>query len=526
MADVKYVIGVDISTQTISAMLIGVEERGGSPSVLAIPNGGVVSRRCAGSDERGTPSVWVGLVRDCIEELKRQANEAKRAVSIGVCTAFPGAFPIARDGSIDPRAVSLYDNTDDAGIGVGDYEEALGRAEARTLNRMAAGNMAVGLAGLVKSGRLDMEQAAAIVPPNSAFAYALLGAAGVTPDPHYALADYTQTVIGGLYDARTGAPVANAVAELLCLVVPGINVDILRQLLPTPSPSWRNVLSSESTPAVRALLGLPDLTGISIGAGDSPAGALALPSDPDTVVCVRGSSDSPMLMIDAPRGASGMRENVLHYPLPTVTSLADSPWCAVAPTLRSGRVWDWVKRLRFDADDANADSVLEAMALEAFEKRLRARKDSPESSPLMFDTALGGERAPDWDPHATGSITGLVLSHTLGDIALAALEGVSRRLSACIDLMEERYGRRPAGLLLVGGPARNVLWNRLTQAITGKETLATTFADASVLGAALIGYATAYDGAKDDRAVSARLRAASELSARNPLVRPFRVGNS
>jgi len=195
-------------------------------------------------------------------------------------------------------------------------------------------------------------------------------------------------------------------------------------------------------------------------------GCLVLLSGPDTIVNVRGSSDTPALLVNAPRKRRTDRETVLHYPLPTAVSLGECDWCVVAPILRSGRVWDWVRNLRYPDGDAESDSRLEALAVRALKRRLRAPTGSVESAPLKFVPALGGERAPDWDPRATGSITGLIESHDIGDIALAAVEGMSAVLRACIGLMEQRYETTADKLIVVGGPARNALWNWVTGIFT------------------------------------------------------------
>lgn len=534
---IRHIIGIDISTQTVTAMLIGVVEEDGSPAELVVSGAWMESRPCRDEISRKNPAVWLELVRECVAGLKKTAREAELAEAIGVGTTFPGCFAVLADGSVDPQFASLYDNTHDAGICGGVFDEALGRAESETLNRMWPGNMAIGLAHLVRSGGLRLEGVARIVPPNTAFAYELLGAAGCGPDPDGLFSDFTQTAISGLYNARSGEPVPAGVADLLRRAAPEIDPDQLRKLLPGAEPSWRNVVSGEAVGAVRELLGLPKLASVSIGAGDSSLGTLALMGDRETVINVRGSSDSPMILVDAPKPCAGPRETVLHFPLPTATCLSDAPWCVVAPMLRSGRVWDWVRNLRFAEGEPDADAKLEALALEALTSRrggspcpptfgrhgdrpLQASGDGP---PLRFDTALGGERAPLWDAQATGSIVGLVESHGIGDIAVAALEGMSSTLSECIKLMESRYGIQTSRLLLVGGPARNKLWNWITQAGTGKQTFATTFSDASLLGAALLGYGALYDGSEADPHIAQRLLALSRLSSSHPLVAPVQT---
>lgn len=515
MSAMRHVIGIDISTQTITAMLAGVVEQDGRPTDLVISSAWTESRPCRDEISRKSPSIWVELVRECISGLQAKARETEMAEAIGVSTTFPGCFVIARDGSIDPRFVSLYDNTEDAGICGGELEEALGVAEADTVNRMWPGNMAIGLAALWKRG-LSLGDAAKIVPPNTAFASELLKRAGLPTDPAALFSDFTETAISGLYDARTGEPLPEGVRALLARVLPEVSMDQLIGLLPATAPSWRNIIPPKALSSVRELLGLPHLDAVSIGAGDSPLGTLALMGDRDTVINVRGSSDSPMIVVDGPKPRIGSRETVLHYPLPTATKMSDSPWCVVAPMLRSGRVWDWVRSLRFPDGDGEADNKLEALALEALRR-------NPSAPRPRFDTALGGERAPRWDSRATGGISGLLESHGLGDIALAALEGMSRTLSECIGLMEDRYGVETTKLLLVGGPARNRLWNRITQEHTRKTTFATTFSDASLLGAGLLGYGAAYDGREPDKSVSKRLMALSRLSSSHLLVAPVPV---
>lgn len=523
MTGTRWSIGIDISTQTISAMLIGVMESGVAPAELLVTGAWMSSRPCGGDAERRTPATWVRLVRECLDDLRKTARETEMARAIGVSTTFPGVFLILRGGIVDPGLVSLYDNTDDAGLSGAAFEEAFALAETETVNRMWPGNMAIGLAHLIKSHGLRLEDVDAVVPPNTAFAHALLTAAGHQVSPRTLPSDLTQTTISGLYDSRTAEPLPPAVAKLMDVAAQDGGAEALRGLLSRAEPSWRNVVPAGALSAVRKLLGLPRLEAVSIGAGDSPLGSLALLAGEDTVINVRGSSDSPMLVVPSLKERCGARESVLHYPLPTARTAADSPWCVVAPMLRSGRVWDWVRGLRYPRGDGSADRELEALALEALKRRLRSPKGSLERRPLLFDPALGGERAPGWDPRATGSIVGLIETHTLGDIALAALEGVSAALARCISLMEDRYSVHPDKLLLAGGPARNALWNWVTQVFTGKKTFATTFSDASLLGAAMMGYAASFDGHEDDDAIAERLFSLSRLASGHPLIDPVPV---
>lgn len=523
----RYVIGVDISTQTVSAALIAVRESASDsrPAEIAISPEWTASRPCRSEGERKSPAVWVELVRQCVLDLCNRVAETKRAEAIGVSTTFPGILAIIRKNgnagfSFSPQAVSLYDNTEDAGLCADENSSLLAEAERETLCRMWPGNMALGLASLVALGKLNLRDAAALLPPNAAFAWQLFADSGAAAQFWKPISDFTQTAISGLYSVPELRPVPNGSARLLA--ARGISDgELVASLLPRPAPAWRNVVDADALPGVRALLGLPALRAVSIGAGDSPLGCLAVMPDSETVINIRGSSDSPVVLVDAPvPAAAGQRETVLHYPMPTAASPLKCVWCVVAPMLRSGRVWDWVRNLHSAGTSEDADSALESLAAAALKRRLSAPESSPVRRPPVFDTALGGERAPRWDPHARGSISGLLESHDIGDIALAALEGMSRTLRQCLELMESRYGVRRDRMLLVGGPTKNRLWNWVTGVVTGKTVLTTEFSDASLIGAALLGYASAFDGEESDYQISDRLCAVSRLCAAHPLISP------
>ncbi|MGQ9454882.1 MAG: FGGY-family carbohydrate kinase [Armatimonadota bacterium] len=518
MSATTYSLGLDISTQTVTVLLMGVRRSGADLEEVLLCEEWCASSRWAEEVHRKSPRVWVQLVRELIDELGRKCSLVQEVTAIGVSTAFPGNFVVLKDGSLDPRFVSLYDNTDDAVVCGGAYEDLLALAENCTLNRMWPGNMAVGLVHLVKTEGLDLENVLAVLPPNTVFSYALLQEAGAAVEATVLPTDFTQAVIGGLYDARVGAPLPKVVARLMEGCLARFDASRVRGLLPRAVPSWQNTVPSSALGNVRALLGLPSMRAVSVGAGDSPLGALALGADADTIINVRGSSDSPVLTVSEPEPKRGERETVLHYPMPTMASLSGSPWCVVAPILRSGKVWDWVRRLRFAGDDPEADAGLERLAGQALKRRLRCRVP-----PLRFDTALGGERAPDWDPHAAGRICGITEVHDIGDIALAALEGLSVRLAACIRQMESRYNVCPRKMVLAGGPARNDLWSWITGLFLGKEIYRGQFTQASALGAAMLGYAASVSSCANEEQVSRQLRELAILVHQHPAVRPVAV---
>lgn len=521
MQAVRYAIGIDISTQTVSAALAGVREHCGDPVEVHIDPRWLASASYSCDEERKLPSAWVRLAKHCIEQLICGVPEARLSTGIGISTTFPGTFVFTSLES-DPPYCVLYDSTQDAGLLSGGFEEELADAERGTLNRTWPGSMSVGLVHLMRDAGLKLDGLAAVVPPNTAFAHALLRKAGYLTDPLALGSDFTQTIIGGLYAAPQAAPLPESVRQMLRAAIPGLDTTRLEALLPQARPAWTNAVPGQALYRVREYLGLPALEAVSIGAGDSALAVLPLCPDSDTVADVRGSSDTPVMLVSFPQPVECGRERLLHYPMVTAADTRTALWCGAAPILRTGRVWDWVRRLRFDGSDTAADTELERLAVEALVRQLSSVGGKPDAFPL-FRTSLGGERAPSWDSQITGSIWNLIECHSIGDIALAALEGVSASLRGCIELMEARYAVKSKRLLLAGGPTRNRLWNWVTQALTSRETLVTEFADASVLGAALLGHAAACQRKMDNSQVSRQLVRLAGLCSQHTLIRPQRV---
>jgi len=100
--EADYAAGIDISTQTVSAMLVGVREVEGKLSELLIVPGWVVSRPYGGPSERKDPLAWVRLARECLADLLAAVPEAGLVQGLRVSTTFPGAFPIRLEKQI-PR---------------------------------------------------------------------------------------------------------------------------------------------------------------------------------------------------------------------------------------------------------------------------------------------------------------------------------------------------------------------------------------------------------------------------------------
>jgi xylulokinase len=81
---------------------------------------------------------------------------------------------------------------------------------------------------------------------------------------------------------------------------------------------------------------------------------------------------------------------------------------------------------------------------------------------------FSGERTPIHDPHATGAVYGLRLTHTRADLYRALLESVGYGIRHNIEVMRDE-GAQATRILAVGGGTANPLWMQIVSDIAGIE---------------------------------------------------------
>jgi L-fuculokinase len=94
--------------------------------------------------------------------------------------------------------------------------------------------------------------------------------------------------------------------------------------------------------------------------------------------------------------------------------------------------------------------------------------------------------------HGTkGTILGLTLNTTRGQVYRAALEGLAMQLADAIGVFRAGPGIEARALRVVGGGAKNRLWNQVRADVTGLEVIVPAEAEATALGAAIVALAGA-----------------------------------
>jgi xylulokinase len=103
----------------------------------------------------------------------------------------------------------------------------------------------------------------------------------------------------------------------------------------------------------------------------------------------------------------------------------------------------------------------------AFGELAKEASDSrPGANGLVFLPYFSGERTPIHDTNAKGTLFGLNLTHTRGDIYRALIEGIAYGTNHIFETYAEADAR-PRRLMAVGGGTKNHIWLEATSDISG-----------------------------------------------------------
>jgi xylulokinase len=215
-----------------------------------------------------------------------------------------------------------------------------------------------------------------------------------------------------------------------------------------PRLMWSTEIAGHVTPAASAATGLAVGTPVTCGTIDAGAEAVSvgLRRDGDMMLMY----GSTIFIIEkVARRLSDPR--LWHAPW-----LSPGEWTGMAGLATSGTLTHWLRdQIARDlpAETAFATLTEEAMA-------------SPKgANGLICLPYFSGERTPIHDTRAKGTIFGLNLTHTRGDIYRAALEGIACATRHITDTYAEA-GAPPARVLAVGGGTRNEPWLQATSDLT------------------------------------------------------------
>jgi len=111
-------------------------------------------------------------------------------------------------------------------------------------------------------------------------------------------------------------------------------------------------------------------------------------------------------------------------------------------------------------------------------------KSQPGSGGVIFHPYLAGERAPIWDPEATGSFTGLTLNTEKQEIARSVCEGVCYSIKDVIKTMDYPVKE----IRVTGGPSESDFLNQLKADVLQLPVVTTECSDPDLMGLAVLCY--------------------------------------
>jgi xylulokinase len=144
--------------------------------------------------------------------------------------------------------------------------------------------------------------------------------------------------------------------------------------------------------------------------------------------------------------------------------------------LIAGGVLAWVSRILMGDESSEAINRL----------MVEAAASPPGAHGVCFLPYLDGSGPPDRDPTAWGAWLGLSLKHTRGDIARAAVEGISYGIRYLLETAQGYSGVTVGELRCVGGGTRNTFWQQVKADILGLPVDAPSVVDVTAQGAALL----------------------------------------
>ena len=154
-----------------------------------------------------------------------------------------------------------------------------------------------------------------------------------------------------------------------------------------------------------------------------------------------------------------------------------------ANQLGAASAYRWARDVLAEAECAHAeDTGTDAYRL----MDIRAEQSPPGSNGVVFLPHLTGSGYPNWDPDARGVFAGLTFSSTKNDLLRAVMEGITLEAKDMYETMRES-GVSIRSLAITGGATKSRLWRQIIADMFATEVKVLAVADATLVGAAIIG---------------------------------------
>lgn len=422
-----YTLGIDIGTFESKGVL--VDDTGRIVSMAARPHQMIVP--CPGWAEHRAEEDWwgdfVGITRALLADSGVPPEEIR---AVATSAIGPCMLPVDAAGRPLMNGV-LYGVDTRASAEIADLNAAIGQDVILQRGGNALTSQSVGPKILwLRRNRPEIwAQTARVLTSTSYLTFRLTGS--------YAIDHYTAANFSPLYDTAR---------QDWCFDLADI---CTREQL--PRLMWSTEIAGHVTHEAAAATGLAVGTPVTCGTIDAAAEAVSVGvRQPGDMMLMYGSTIFVILVADRP----------LSEP-----SLFHAPWlypgshAAMAGLATSGTLTHWFRDQI--ARDLPRDTAFAALAAEA-------DASPPGAKGLIVLPYFSGERTPIHDPLAKGTIFGMNLTHTRGDLYRATLEGIACATRAITDTYRAA-GQAPARVRAVGGGTKNLPWLQATSDLTGLD---------------------------------------------------------
>jgi sugar (pentulose or hexulose) kinase len=226
------------------------------------------------------------------------------------------------------------------------------------------------------------------------------------------------------------------------------------------------------TPAAAETLGLSTDVAVVLGGHDQVVGAVGSGViRPGSLMLASGTAWVILAAIDAP-----LHDDLLR--LQTYCHAAHDLW-AIIGAYAGGVLLRWYR------DEFMPGQSYDTIVAEAAEAERSSLADHSGRSPLTFLPHFYGAVTPGWDEKAKGSLLGLTLAHTRGDVAFALLRGVALETAWNVQAMKE-MGAATEEIRMIGGGAKSPFWAQAVADATGATVILPQATEAAACGAGLL----------------------------------------
>lgn len=424
----SYFLGVDIGTFETKGVLC---DAGGHIVASATRPHKMLVPRPGWAEHRAEEDWWGDFVHVTKAVLAESRIDPKAIAAVACSAIGPCMLPVDADGNPLMNGV-LYGVDGRAHLEV---EELTGRiGEAAILERCgnALTSQSVGPKILwLKRNHPDIfAKTAKVLTSTSFLVHRLTG--------RYVIDHYSAANTAPLYDIATLAYTADLAGDI-----------IERERL--PEPLWSTEIVGEVTPRAAAETGLAAGTPVTTGTIDAAAEAVSVGVlAPGQMMVMYGSTIFIIMPAD---------KRIADWRLWYAPWLFEGEHASMAGLATSGTLTHWFR-------DQFARDMEEEVAFAELAREAEA--SPPGARGLVVLPYFSGERTPIHDPHAKGTVFGLDLTHTRGDIYRAVLEGIACGTAHVVDTFRE-IGHAPASLHAVGGGTKNAVWLQSTSDIAGMD---------------------------------------------------------